>query len=188
VARRPERRELTREVVAGSPAVVTVDNIRRTYLSLAEARDYVLSGVGFRVRADADLYAIVRTTYIELPPTRRRGWETLAASTKRGYSQNKQFRAEARAHQMSVEEYYAVVPDLKTARRHGGKGRRTAGPVFPSEENFTVYIARDYRNVAKERQRALSRTTRAAIRRRRREIPDPTWMTPPPGFDEEEFE
>lgn len=158
-------REVSRELVAGSADVVAVENLRQTFLSLEEAREYV-RGAGFDLSADRALYAIVRTTYAEMPHTRRRPMADLAPSTRRRYLASRQAQAEARAHGMTVEAWYERAPDLRAFRGHA-RGRRPQGAIFPRSENFTVYIARDYRPLSVRKRQRLSARTRRAWKARR---------------------
>jgi hypothetical protein len=138
------RREVARELVAGSWDAVEPDNFRSIFPAYSQAEGYVTQDVGFML-GDTFLYAIVRVRFSLLRPTaNRRGWDKLKPETRRNYLASKAAQREAQYHQLSVPEWYEVAPDLKAFRRHA-KGRTGAESSTGGAQEFFVYIARDYR-------------------------------------------
>lgn len=129
--------------MAGSWEAVDPDNYRVKSDSEAEARAYITEIVGFR-QSDIQLFAILRVRYQMLGPTvNRKGWRSLSPQTKKDYLGSSSAQAEARAHNMTVPQWYAKAPDLKAFRRKA-RGRTGSESVNKNVE-FLVYIARKYR-------------------------------------------
>jgi len=145
------RREVERVLVAGSWDAVTPDNFRVTFRTEAQARDYVTEDIGFRM-ADKQLFGILRLRYAVFarPTGNRKGWEHLTDATRRNYAASGAAQTEARMHGMTVEEWYAVAPDLKAFRRKAkGRGKTGVG-VGVGEVEFPVYIARKYKGLIED--------------------------------------
>src|ERR1035437_582339 len=107
------RREVERVLVAGSWDAVAPDNFRVSFPTEAQTRDDVTEDIGFRI-SDRQLYGILRLRYAVFakPTGGRKGWEQLSAETRKNYRGSSAAKSEARAHGLTVEEGYAVAPDL----------------------------------------------------------------------------
>ena len=156
-------REVSRELVAGSWSAVSIENLRQSFMTREQALAYVRE-VWADLRVSRSLYAVVRYTYAALPHTRRGSWDALSPATRKRYAASRQAKEEARAHGLTVEQWYSRAPDLRAFRGHA-RGRPSSA-AFPRDSNFTVYIVRDYRNTGQS-PAVLSARTKRAYRQRR---------------------
>lgn len=162
-------REVERVLVAGSWDAVALENFRSTFMDERQARDYVFRIVGFR-ESDTMLYGILRVTYQtnRYRTTNRKGWDNLSPTTRKHYAASRAFQAEARGAGMSVEQWYAVAPDLKAARRkaRGRVGGRTFRTTATESSEYPVYIARTYKGMIEDVV-GLSESIRSAYERQK---------------------
>jgi hypothetical protein len=169
MADRSVTREVERVLVAGSWEAVSPENFRSTFLDERMARDYITETVGFR-ESDTMLYGILRVTYQtnRRPTANRKGWDQLNPTTRKNYAASKAFQSEAQANHMSVEEWYAVAPDLKAARRKakGRVGKQTFNLKATESSEYPVYIARRYKGMIEDVV-GLSESIRSAFERQK---------------------
>lgn len=162
-------REVERVLVAGSWDAVSPENFRSTFTDERQARDYVFLIVGFRP-SDTMLYGILRVTYEtnRYRTANRKGWWELNPTTRKNYAASRAFQAEAQSNGMSVEQWYAVAPDLKAARRKakGRVGGRTFDKTATESSEYPVYIARKYKGMIEDVP-GLSESIRSAYERQK---------------------
>lgn len=158
------RREVDRTLVAGSWDAVKPDNFRSVFPDERMARDYITEMVGFRI-TDTFLFGIVRVRFEEGRATvNRKGWGELSESTRKGYEGSYAAKVEAAAHNLTVPEWYAVAPDLKTFRRKATG--RTGREQSRLDVEFIVYITRKYKQViSSDEVQGLQASIRAAHQR-----------------------
>ena len=171
----PVRREVERTLVAGDWSAVSPDNFRYRFGTESQARGYITETIGFRI-TDTFLFAILRVRFALLFPTaNRKGWDQLAPSTRRNYLASRAAQSEAQAHAMTVEQWYAVAPDLKAFRRKA-RGRSGGELAGRQETEFAVYVTRRYSVVLSEPEHlAIAESIRAAQERARQMMMGPTF-------------